>query len=149
MARIKKILVPVDFSKNSQVLVDYALDLARSLDAHVTLFNVAETFADYLEMEVAPFAVSEMEREIREVKEAKMARLVESLRAKYADLDGRVVSGLPADEINKAAEEGDYDLIVIGTHGYRGLDKVMLGSVANRVLRRATRPVLRLNPYSP
>jgi nucleotide-binding universal stress UspA family protein len=72
---------------------------------------------------------------------------MESFLAQYKNVKAKVLIGDVAEEIIRHAEESGMDLIVMGTHGYKGLEKVMFGSVAEKVVRSSPCPVLTINPY--
>ena len=76
-----------------------------------------------------------------------MADFLEGLKAKCPGCEGVVLLADAADSIVALAEERKADLIIIGTHGAKGIEKVLLGSVAERVLKRAGCPTLVYNPY--
>ena len=87
--------------------------------------------------------VAKFEEEMIEAAEKKM----ESFLAQYKNVKAKVLIGDVAEEIIRHAEESGMDLIVMGTHGYKGLEKVMFGSVAEKVVRSSPCPVLTINPY--
>ena len=142
----KKILVATDFSAGADAALELALALRQQLGASVTLLHVYD--APNVYTEVYPFGVdliAEMERGAREA----MTALVERAKARAAVLGGEsspitgtVVAGVPQHTIVEIAADADYDLIVVGTHGRTGLRRVMIGSVAERVVRRAPCAVL-------
>jgi hypothetical protein len=68
-------------------------------------------------------------------------------RKKFPDCTGEVITGDPVDEILECGRDKDADLIIISTHGLKGLEKILLGSVAGRVVKRAHCPVLTMNPF--
>lgn len=134
--QVRRILVPVDFSPCSRAALEYAEDLAESLGASVDLLHVwAGLYHHSLETEpLALFAHSELARE--------MEALLAELEQRGIDAHGRLEQGSPREAIVRAAGEGKYDLIIMGTHGRTGLAHLFLGSVAESVFRRAPCPVL-------
>lgn len=140
MRTIKKILAPTDFSESAREAIAFAVELADKFGASLTLFHAYQTPA-YLLPEGSILAGSDLIVDI-------MNRAGEALEAARKDLEGKLpvdtllVEGLPFVQIVDAANEGHYDLIVMGTHGRTGLRHVLLGSVAERVVRRARCPVL-------
>jgi universal stress protein A len=139
---IRKIVVPTDFSPRSDAALDYAVALAAALKAAVHLVHVVEE----------PFVRGEWELYIRDAQEIR-DQLEADARSRLAAAAGRVETpGVPVStEIRHgSAFEGiiyeakaiEADLIVMGTHGRRGLSHLMLGSVAERVIRGAHCPVL-------
>jgi universal stress protein A len=145
---IKRILVGIDFSPQSEGAIDCALSLARAFDASVTLMHVYELptmmnpivpGADNLDDTVAERASAQTQLEaLRATLRAHDPRVLEGAIA----IDTLVAGGVPADVIIARARDGAYDLIVMGTHGRSGLKRLVLGSVAEAVLRGAGRPVV-------
>lgn len=137
MTVFKHILVPTDLSDASGDALNTAVELAVTFGARLTLFHVwTMPTMGYAEGLAWP---------VDEMKEA-AKRSLEELRAKVAEqvpaTDAVVKSGLDWQRIVEAASDGDVDLIVMGTHGRHGLPRVLLGSVAERVVRMAPVPVL-------
>ncbi len=146
MGVIKKIVVPVDFSTNTDKVVEYAVSVADQLAAQVCFFHVNESFSGY-DMLLVHTSFTEISKDMKKKAEERMANLVEDHKSRQAGCAGKVVSGDVVDEIIKYAKSEAADLIVIGTHGVKGLERVLIGSVANRVVKRAPCPVLTFNPF--
>jgi len=87
--------------------------------------------------------VAKFEEEMVQAAEQKM----ENFLAGQKNIEAKVLVGDVAEEIIRHTEESSVDLIVMGTHGYKGLEKVMFGSVAEKVVRSSPCPVLTINPY--
>jgi nucleotide-binding universal stress UspA family protein len=142
----KKILCPVDFSDASRSALQVASELARRFDGEVTVFH-AYPLPGYTLPEGTVLPATGMLQELAEQTDALLARWKAEA---IADGAPRVSSGKsvgePAAEIVAAAEDGKYDAIVVGTHGRTGLAHVLLGSVAERVVRRAPMPVVTVRP---
>ena len=134
MNDVRRILLATDFSPGSQRARAYAGMLARRLGAELLVAHVSEPLAIVPGSDLAAEELAQTEREIDHVV-AELAR--EQVAAR-----GVVVPGEPAGEIVALAERERADLIVLGTHGRSGLAHVLLGSVAESVLRRAHCPVL-------
>jgi nucleotide-binding universal stress UspA family protein len=139
---IKKILCPVDFSEHSDHALRYAAAFASAYDAELEVFNV-------LEPPVLPSystgGIPDLSQAIERIKQdgqQRLDELVEKLRQSHPRTVGRMVVGTPFVEIIERARGGNFDLIVIGTHGASGLKHVLMGSVAERVVRKAPCPVL-------
>jgi nucleotide-binding universal stress UspA family protein len=142
MAKLfKKILCPIDFDDNSLAALDYARDLA--LESHATLYVMNVIFlplaAPGFPLEPGPVVSEEPSRRAVE----KVAR--EHLHGKV-HYELLIRTGKPAELINQTAEELDVDLIVMATHGRKGVNHFFLGSVAEHVVRGAKRPVLTIRP---
>jgi len=141
---LQRILCPVDFSDLSALALRYSLMLTSCGDARITV-AYADTFSPppyFTESKLE--ALEHQFREAFRGAEAALSRFVkETLGAQAATGVGlRVVEALPADGIRRLALETKQDLIVMGTHGRSGINRLMLGSVAERVLREVEVPVL-------
>lgn len=142
MLRVRRILCAVDFSAPSREAMHYAVELARRFGADLTLFH-AYTYPGYVLPEGALAAGPEIVEQIRrEVDRALASWRSEAEERGAANVATLTAHGAAADEIQRAAREGRYDLIVVGTHGRTGVKHALLGSVAERVVRRAPCPVL-------
>ncbi|MGE3536841.1 MAG: universal stress protein [Candidatus Tectimicrobiota bacterium] len=132
------ILVPIDLSPSTDLTFDYALRLARSLQARVTLLHVIEPLLLGHRDPLAYPAMQALESRITEQLSAYRMRLVEAgLQGDFA-----VLHGVPYQVIVETAGRAGADLIVMGTHGRSGLAYVLLGSVAERVVQLAPCSVL-------
>ena len=132
------ILVPVDFSACAEHALDYACDLAARLGARIHVINAIG--ATLPELSVA--LTDQMISSLRHHNAAALDQLIEPRRKTAAFGEILVVDSDARDAILHAARTVCADLIVIGPHGRRGLTRVLLGSVAEDVLRRAPCPVL-------
>ena len=140
---IKKVLVPVDFSENSRKILDAAGYFSGKCHADLHVVFVVQSFDDYSGFFVPHMPVAKFEEEMVQAAEQKMKTFL----ADHKDIGSKVLVGDVAEEIVRYAEDQGFDLIVMGTHGYKGLEKVMFGSVAGKVVRSAHCPVLTINPY--
>jgi nucleotide-binding universal stress UspA family protein len=142
VSRFQKILAPFDFSAQSKHSLQFAADLARRYEAPVTLlhvcdadwFSVPESFLLYTPSQL-PQLMAGVEKQLEPVKR-------ELLAADVMQVKTLVLQGTPYVEIVRIAEADQYDLIVMGTHGRAGIAHALLGSVAERVVRKAHCPVL-------
>jgi nucleotide-binding universal stress UspA family protein len=138
---IKRILVPLDFSPNSTRALDYAHGLALKLDAAIHLIHVCEVPGMSIgSMDAYAIAYSEWSQRLGEEAECHLTEIKNRLRGVEATTEVRF--GNPAAAIVEAANANDADLIVMGTHGHGALMHVMMGNVAERVVRTAVCPVL-------
>jgi nucleotide-binding universal stress UspA family protein len=139
--RLKNILVPIDFSDCSKKALQYALPLARLHDAAITLLYVVPG-AMYVSGEYGPLNYASLEAEIRRNGGKQLAKLAAEEVPRALRADTLVRTGSPSVEIIELAKELAADLIVTSTHGRTGLKHVLLGSVAEHIVRHAPCPVL-------
>ncbi len=141
--QIKTILVPCDFSAYAEHAFQWALGLAERLGAKVVLVHAAPSFSHLAYPEsVYVIDLAKMEEEIIADAEKRLGEFVAKKGASTVAVEIRAVLGDPFWEICQAAEREHADLIVMGSHGRTGLAHVLLGSVAERVVRHAPCPVL-------
>ena len=153
MVRIEKILCPIDFSDFSRHAFDRALAIARSHRAELTVLHVvpirlATPVLPYIEPQtLGPFEMSAADREriVRELQQFLAVDALTGVRLAFETTEAPDVH----EEILVHADRLPADLIVMGTHGRSGFERLMLGSVTERVLRKARRPVLTVPAGSP
>ena len=143
---IKKIIVPVDFGKNTKKLAEFALYIATQLSAEIGFCHVVEPFL-MGDMMLGSPSLGDFEKQIRINAEERMANLIEDSEGKGLTCRGKVLFGDTVEEIIAYAREQRAGMIIIGTHGAKGLEKILLGSVAERVVKRSDCPCLVMNPY--
>jgi nucleotide-binding universal stress UspA family protein len=140
MPNVTKLLVPVDFSEHSERALAYAVDLSKTLGAKVHVLHVYPiTMYAAPPLVPGPLVVSQFRDESQRVFEELMTRVK---RDYSPELTGSLCEGVPHVEILRCASEVGADMIVMGTHGRAGLEHLLLGSVAERVVRGAHVPVL-------
>jgi len=132
--RLKKILVPVDFSGCSKKALQYAIPFARQFGAELILLHVAQSYPPMPEM--GPVDVENL------VDAHEQLAALQGTVGNVVPSKTMVRTGSPQGEIIEAAKEFDIDLIVLATHGRRGLEHVLLGSTAEKVVRHAGCPIL-------
>ncbi|MBU0486019.1 MAG: universal stress protein [Proteobacteria bacterium] len=147
MKEIKKILVPVDFSENSQKLVKSAIYVAKKFEAEMVVAFVVQSFDNYSGFFVPHMPLAQFEEEMVQSAEKKMENFIEENMKGSGLYKSAVLSGDVAEEIVQFAGQEKIDLIVMGTHGYKGVEKVLFGSVAEKVVKLAPCPVMTINPY--
>jgi nucleotide-binding universal stress UspA family protein len=137
MATFKNILVPTDYDPAARRAADIAVELATRFRGGLTLLHVWDpAFPAYAEGIAVP--LDDIEVAARKALDAEAARV----RAHFPEAKTLLIPGLAWRTIEETAREQGFDLIVIGTHGRRGLPRMLLGSVAEKVVRTATVPVL-------
>jgi universal stress protein A len=133
----RRILVPLENSPTDATVLTHVRALAEHTGAALVLIHVAD---GWVARNLEQLQLRESD-EIREDR-AYLERTLAELRAAGFDADAVLAAGNPADEIAKAATEEDCDLIAMATHGHRGLDDVVRGSVASELRHRTFVPVL-------
>ena len=145
MQEITKIVVPLDLGTHTQKLVDFAVYIAKKLSAHISFIHVVEFYATNNLAPISSLEKINQERVKRTME--MMARLIEDNKDKYPNISGIVHQGEAVESIVKYAEEEQAGMLIIGTHGSKGLERILLGSVARRVLKKVHCPSLLMNPY--
>lgn len=146
MQDITKIVVPVDLEKHTQKVVDFAIYMGGKIDAHISLIHVTEFYSPGDMMLGSPSLESLNNERVERAQET-MNNLIEDNRGAYKKMSGTVLKGEIVETIVQFAADEEAGLVIIGTHGAKGLEKILLGSVAERVLKRAHCPTLTMNPY--
>ncbi|HXG18664.1 MAG TPA: universal stress protein [Methylomirabilota bacterium] len=141
--QIKTILVPCDFSEYAERAYVWAIALAEKWGAKIILLHAAQLFTSlgYPES-VYLLDLKKMEEEILADAEKRLGEFAAKKGSSSVVVETRAVTGDPFWEICRTAEQEHADLIVMGSHGRTGLAHVLLGSVAERVVRHAVCPVL-------
>ena len=146
MADIKAVVIPIEFSSTMDKVVDYAISVADQLGAKVHFLHVVNDFRGY-DMVLAHPSFTELTRDLKTKSEKRMADLVEDYSHLKGGVSGTVKNGEPAEEIIVFAKEINADMIIIGTHGIKGFERMIIGSTAEKVVRNAPCPVLTFNPF--
>lgn len=139
---LKKILFAADFSEGSKNALPYAVDLAKRYGARLymvhVLFDVAKTAGWYVPHMSMDTVYKDMEQAARGELEK---TFIDEMRG-FKEIEHVVLKGIPYEEIVKFAADNKADLIVLGTHGRRGIDRMLFGSTAEQVVRNASCPVM-------
>lgn len=139
MAKSQTYLVPLDFSKGSELALDYAVAMARQNKARLTLLHVVPAATGYPSEAMQFDLYSLMERDARE----DLARLMKRKKLDPRSAQILMLRGThPAEIIARQAKKLRASLVIMGSHGRTGLGRLLLGSVAERTLRLASCPVL-------
>jgi nucleotide-binding universal stress UspA family protein len=141
MPPIRTILAPIDFTEPAEQALDYAIDLAKQLGASVLVLHAHE-IPVYGFPDAALIAPPDVAKRIADAAKAGLDAALERRAGCGVKLTGMLREGPPWEVIEEVAKSAGADLIIMGTHGRRGLARALLGSVAERVIRTSTRPVL-------
>src|SRR5574342_1033725 len=140
MSSFKHILVPTDFGEPSQRALEIALELAGTLGANLTITHACEIPAyAYPGMAMAPV---DLLSPLGDVARKKLDELVSSLSQRGRSCKGVLKVGIPWREGLEVVTETQADLVIMGTHGRRGVTHALLGSVAEKIVRMSPVPVL-------
>jgi universal stress protein A len=142
MPQFRRILVPVDFSMHSEAALRLAADLARRYDGALHLVHVFDPVAYPLPDGYVLFTPSQLNELLAQFDRQLTSLKTLALAAGAPQVETHLRQGACATDICDFAKDGAFDLIVMGTHGRSGLSHLLLGSVAERVLRMAPCPVL-------
>lgn len=138
----EKILTAIDFSENSECAFEYALAMAARFDAELTIMHVINEPVDLRGFYVPHISFEQLEKEIEEGAIKMMEDFCNTRLGSFTNYKTAIVTGIPYDEITRKADEIGASLIVLGTHGRTGLDHLIFGSTAERVVRSANCPVM-------
>ncbi len=141
---IKKILVPIDFSDYSLTALDYAIDFAQAFNSELHLIYVIEPMIYPTDFSMGQIAIPEMPENIDQKIESDLENLIKEKIAGKVKAEKIVKTGRPFLEIIETASAIDADLIIIATHGLTGMEHLLFGSTAEKVVRKAPCPVLTL-----
>jgi len=143
----KKILFPVDLSEVSYKIAPYVKEVASKFGAEVHLVFVARILEHFTSIYVPHPSVRSFEAEIVKGAEKKLDEFLKDHFQSFSPKT-KVVLGDAAEEILNYVRSEGIGLVIMGTHGRKGLEKIVFGSVAERVLQKSPVPVLTINPYS-
>ena len=142
MKKFSTILFANDFSEGSEHAFDYALSLANQYAAKLLIVHIINEPVDLRGFYVPHISFENLEKEIADGAEKMMDRFCSENLAGYDNFEKHVITGVPYEEIVRKAEESGADLIIMGTHGRKGVDHLLFGSTAERVVRNAACPVM-------
>ena len=142
MKEFKTILFAIDFSQSSEYAFQYALSLAQKYQARLLIVHVINEPVDLRGFYVPHISFEKLEQEIAEGAKKMMEKFCSAQLGDYSNYESFILPGIPYEEIIKKAEEQSADLILMGTHGRTGLDHVLFGSTAEKVVRKSPVPVM-------
>lgn len=153
IADIKQVITPIDFSENAPLIAESAAYVAGSFKASLCLIFVVQNFADYSGFFVPQINAPDLVQELFASAEERMDKFCQDNEASYkvlgvTALSSKILIGDVAEQIIDYAIKEKGNLIVMGTHGYKGLEKIMFGSIADKVVKAAPCPILTVNPYT-
>ena len=146
MKQINKILFPIDFASHFESLLPWVSTFAKKFDATVYVLFVAQDLANFATFYVPHGNIEAFQQQAVESARKRMAAAVEEFFKNFPKLETRVELGSPAEKILELAKKEQVDMIIMGAHGRKGLDRAIFGSVANKVVKGAPCPVLTIHP---
>lgn len=143
--QFEKILFPCDLTENAGKIVPFVLSLSQTYNGRVYLLFVVEDLPLFHPIPYVSMGWNQ-EKILKDAEDAVELFCQENLQ-NCPNFDKLIISGDPAPAILKAIESKDIDLVVMGSHGRKGLTETIFGSVAENVLKKSPVPVLIVNPY--
>ncbi|MBE9571868.1 MAG: universal stress protein [Proteobacteria bacterium] len=148
MVEIKKILFPIDFTDNSTKIMPYVLSVSEKYDGMIYLLHVVEDLSKWGSGFYIPhLPLKQYQEEALKGAEKRMDKVCDEQLKSCPNFQKRILSGDPAQEILKTIESEGIDMVIMGTHGRKGLEHTIFGSVAENVVKKSPVPVLTINPY--
>jgi nucleotide-binding universal stress UspA family protein len=144
--QVQRILVPLDFSRHADFVLEWAAHLAKEHSSRLLLLHAYHLPVEFQQLEGA-YLPQDFWASVRAEAEQNLQRYAEPLRAQGLAVDVIVREGYPATVIEQEALDQHADLIVIGTRGLSGLKHLLLGSIAERVVQKAPCPVLTVKTH--
>jgi nucleotide-binding universal stress UspA family protein len=144
--KVQKILFPIDFAAHFETLVPWVSTFAEKFEATVYVLFVAQDLSNFSSFYVPHGNIESFQREALESARKKMAAVAQQSFKKFPRLETRVELGAPAAKILELADKEKIDLIIMGAHGRKGLDRAIFGSVAAKVVKGAPCPVMTIRP---
>jgi nucleotide-binding universal stress UspA family protein len=139
---LTKILVPIDFSEHARKALQYAIPFAHQFKAKLYLVYVVEPTIYPADFSFGQIGLPNVEAELRTKAEGELKELVEKEIKGRVQSEWQVKTGLPFVEISSFAKDENIDLIILATHGHTGVEHILFGSTAEKIVRKAPCPVL-------
>jgi len=146
MVKIKRILFPTELRDYSLKILSYVISMSDKYNSTIYLLHVIEDFLKWGGFYIPHISLDLYQKEALEAAEKLMDKVCRQQMQGCPDFERRIRSGDPAAEILKTIESEEIDLVVMGTHGYKGLEHAIFGSVAEKVIKNSAVPVLTINP---
>jgi nucleotide-binding universal stress UspA family protein len=146
MKQVKKILFPIDFAENFDSLLPWVSTFVEKFGATLYVVFVAQDLSSYSTFYVPHGNIQSFQEQAQAAAQKKMAEAVKDQFKDFAKLETRVLLGSPAAKILELAKQENIDLIIMGAHGRKGLERVLFGSVADKVATGALCPVMTIHP---
>ena len=146
MKQVQKILFPIDFASHFESLVPWVSTFAEKFGATVYVLFVTQDLSNFSTFFVPHGNIQSFQEEAVSAARKKMAGAAQEFFKGFAKLETRVDVGSPGEKIVELAKKEKIDMIIMGAHGRKGLDRAIFGSVADKVVASAPCPVLTIHP---
>ena len=147
MVEIRKILFPCDLTDNSRKILPYVLSISEKYDSMIYLLHVVRDVIKWGTFYAPRFSWEQCQKEALEHAEKEMQKVCNEQMKGCLNFQRIVLSGDAVEQILKTIESEGIDLVIMGTHGRRGLEHTVIGSVAENIIKKSPVPVLIINPY--
>ena len=147
MIEMKNLLFPVDLSGVSSKIASSVIALAEKLDAEIHLVHVAVTLEEISGLYGPAPALVDFEKEVISGAQRELEKFERGFFKDYPKKKRVVLQGDPIEELIEYIRTEKIDLVVMGTHGRKGADKILFGSVADQMVKNSPVPVMTVNPY--
>ena len=147
MKEIKKVLFPVDLTENSSKILPYVLSISEKYDSMIYLLHVVQDLNKWGTIYVPHPSMDIFQKEAIEGAQKALDKVCEEQLQSCPNFQKILVSGDPAAEILRTVDSEEIDLVIMGTHGRKGLEHTLFGSVAENVVKKSPVPVLIVNPH--
>lgn len=148
MKTIEQILFPVDLTESSENLVPHVTTMIDKFQAQLHVLYIVRVFHYFTNIYVPSPSITNFEAELVEGARRKMNEFIQHHFDQLSKIHDVVIVGEPAEGICNYIKENQIDMVIMGTHGRKGVDRVIFGSVAGRVIKTASVPVLVINPFT-
>lgn len=140
--KIEKIVFATDFTEGSEAAGRYAVEMAKCFGAKLIVLNVVFDIARTAGWNISHVDTDTLYEAMEAAARKDLDRVIAAMKAEIPDVEGVIVRGLPDDDLIKYAVDNAAGLIVIGTHGRHGIDRLLFGSTATKVVSHSPCPVL-------
>ena len=147
MVKVNKILFPCDLTDNSSKVLPYVLSMAEKYDSQIYLLHVVQDLQRWGNVFIPHSSTEVYQKEAMQGAEKAMNRVCEEQLKACPNFKRIIVSGDPVSKILETIVSEGIDLLVMGTHGRKGLEHAIFGSVAENVVKKSPVPVLIVNPH--
>jgi len=146
MKQVQRILFPIDFASHFESMLPWVKTFADKFGATVYVLFVAQDLSNFSTFYVPHGNIQSFQQEALDSARKKMAADAQELFKGFAKLETRVELGSPAEKILEVAKKEKIDMIIMGAHGRKGLERAIFGSVADKVVQSAPCPVMTIHP---